>query len=361
MVVFHGTTRKNALRIQAEGFLPRKPSKRVWFTQSKEYAKRRARHKAKRTHDRPVVLTCDLDVHELKRRLGGRSGVRVRNRIVVVNGPVSASVLRSHPQMLVPRSKEDLARWINEALGLKPHKGVGKNHPGIDRLSRWIDHRMAANPQWQIKDQEIIELANQWLPEYFRGAKPDFKQYSPSVQDVEDGEQEDGSQVEADLPEVDRREEEALDCLMSEKPKRRIRGLSLLAKLKTPDLFEWCLMVLEDEAPAVRVAALETINRCGDVETELIEPLASSEDKLVRAAAIAVMAGHAGEAAPEWFRCGLTDPDPHVRVNTARYLPALDPVEHRAIFELALYDPNPAVARLAGKFTSGKGFARMTW
>ena len=45
-----------------------------------------------------------------------------------------------------------------------------------------------------------------------------------------------------------------------------------------------------------------------------------------------------------------------VALATAGVLGRLDAAEHRAIFELALYDPNPQVAQLARKLTAGKGF-----
>jgi hypothetical protein len=38
-------------------------------------------------------------------------------------------------------------------------------------------------------------------------------------------------------------------------------------------------------------------------------------------------------------------------------LEELDPADHRAAFLLALHDPNPDVARRAGKLAKGKGFA----
>ncbi len=31
MIVYHGTTRRRALRIRDEGFQPKKPSRKVWF------------------------------------------------------------------------------------------------------------------------------------------------------------------------------------------------------------------------------------------------------------------------------------------------------------------------------------------
>ena len=39
----------------------------------------------------------------------------------------------------------------------------------------------------------------------------------------------------------------------------------------------------------------------------------------------------------------------------------LDPRRHGAIFELALYDPNPQVVRLARKLTADKGYPRSAW
>jgi hypothetical protein len=43
-------------------------------------------------------------------------------------------------------------------------------------------------------------------------------------------------------------------------------------------------------------------------------------------------------------------------MKTASLLKKLDPAEHRKIFELALYDPNPQVSHVARKLTQGKGF-----
>ena len=76
---------------------------------------------------------------------------------------------------------------------------------------------------------------------------------------------------------------------------------------------------------------------------------------------IAALARHAGGKAPFWFRRGLKDPSSCVRLATAAQLSRLDPTQHREVFELALYDPNPDVARRAEKLIAGKGYARRTW
>ena len=49
--------------------------------------------------------------------------------------------------------------------------------------------------------------------------------------------------LELEIPEaINPREEEAFECLALSKPKRRMRGLKLLAELGDVDLFDWCAM-----------------------------------------------------------------------------------------------------------------------
>ena len=360
MIVFHGTTQRAARRIQREGFFPRAPSRRVWFAKGKGYAQQRARTKARRAGDRAVVLTCNVDLDSLRQRLGGRK-VFVGGGVISVAGTVPSTVLRSHGLLGVPSTPDELAHWICAVLDIKRHKGPGKSHPGILRLSLWVQNRIAVNPTGNLSRQELLGLAQQWLPEYFEGVEVDFEHLRTlprATPPSTEGESEPSAQQES--PD-DRREEEALECLESDKAKRRVRGLKMLVELEDPDLFEWCTMFLEDPALQVRVQALKGMRHCEEIEPELIEPLTEAADKTIRAAAIEVMAVHGGEEAQKWFWQGVTDPDPHVRLTTARQLEQLDPKENRDIFEAALYDTNPDIARTAQKLTEGKGFTKLTW
>jgi len=349
MICFHGTTRKRAIRICEAGFEPRKPSRRVWFARGKGYAERRARTQAHRAHDQPVVLTCDLNLQEFRRRYGAKR-VMHRNGIIAIDGPVPVTVLRSHPVYDHPGTPQDLARWVNHLLRLKQHKGVSAKHPGIGRLSQWVMRRQRHRPNARIKPTELLELARQWLPDYFRDVAVDLDRlHAHHV-----------PHAEADAepaPAIDPREEEALDCLAAPNARRRVRGLHLLAELGDPDLVDWCTMFLHDEAVAVRVAALRMMRRCDEIEPEEVEPLAESASKRVRAAAIATLACHGGDTAPAWFERGLKDPSACVRQETARLLDRLDPETHHAVFDLARYDPNPAIAHRAKTLIAGKGYA----
>ncbi len=355
MILYHGTTAGRARRISAEGFLPRKPSRRVWFAETRAYALGRAKTQAKRARDTAVVRTCDIDLPQM-RKLLGKGKVLHRGGVIAIKAAVSVNVLRSHPGYPgcadQPSSPEDLAAWINDILGLKPYKGVNKRHPGLDRLSRWVVNRMTSRPNSRIRPRELLAMARRWLPEFFEGVRIDLESMRArrEVATIE-------VEVEPPTESADPHEEEALDCLTSEKPERRARGLGLLAKIGEPDLFDWCAMFLGDDAE-VQIAALHTMLACEEADPEVIAPFAESQDRRIRGAATAALAKHGGQDAPRWFVRGLKDPEPCVRVETAALLSKIEPAEHKEIFELALYDPNPEVRRRARRLTDGKGFER---
>jgi len=356
MVWFHGTTDRSARRIAAEGFMPKKPSRRVWFAAGRGYALGRAKTKARRAHARPVVLVCELDLAALRRKLGTKK-IRCRNGILAIDGPVPADVVRGGGEpMDHPATPKELAEWINSVLGLKPHKGVGRRHAGIVRLSKWVTNRTQSEPRRGIRRTELIEMARQWLGEFFDGVEIDpnsLRVYRPvRPADVH---------VEPEPPEVDPREAEALELIEDQRPKRRVRGLGLLAEMSDPDLFEWCAMYLDDEDVRVRAAALRAMLRCDGIDAELIEPLADSPEKRIRGAAIAALARHAAAAAPKWFERGLKDPSACVRLETAAQLEHLDATDHHRLFDLARYDPNPKVARLGQKLTAGRGYPELSY
>ena len=95
MIVYHGTTRRAARRIARDGFQPRSPSRRVWLSRSKSYAKQRAHAKARHTRDRPIVLTVDIDLKTLRQRYGSRQ-VRESGGVISIRGDIPR-VLAAQP------------------------------------------------------------------------------------------------------------------------------------------------------------------------------------------------------------------------------------------------------------------------
>lgn len=230
MVVYHGTTMRRARRICEIGFLPKRPSKRVWFAKERGYADGRARTQARRSHDRPVILTCDIDLERLRNRLGRRR-VFHSHGVIAIDGTVPVSALRSAPLAPgLPSSPEELATWLNNVLQVKPWKGVSPRSDGVLRLSRWV-----------------------------------------------------------------------ANCVLS-RPNSKIPGTELLA-----------------------------------------------------------MARHGGVAAPMWAEYGLKDPSPCVRAETATYLKRFDPVRHRRLFEIAVFDPNPEISRRARRLSLGHPWVKSTY
>jgi len=362
MIVYHGTTAQNAADICATGFLPRNPSRKVWFTESKDYALRRAKNKARSTGDKPVVLTCNINIDQMRKRSGSKRAIFYKNGIIAVAASVPATVLRSHTVLKSPSSPEELVAWLNRLLGLKSHEGISRRHPGVERLSDWMANRLNSGTGGsKIRTGELLQKVRQWLPDFFgEGVEINFGNLGAHSKSKTRKSKTLEAEMEFPSEEIDTREheKEALDCLAAQNPKRRIRGLKLLAEIETPNLFDWCVMLLDDEFMDVQVATLHVMLCCDKVDTEVILPLAESENKRVRAAAIAVLAKHSGGNALYWFELALKDKSACVRLETVSLLSELDTEKHRHIFELALRDSNPRIKHIARKLTVGKGFKR---
>ena len=359
MILYHGTTRRVGRKIARDGFHPKAPTGRVWFAKSSGYAKQRAHNKARRVNDRPVVLTVDVDLHKMRRQYGAKQ-VRESGGVVSINGIVPATMLREHRGLGVPESRGDVVRWLNGILRVKSHKGVNINHPGVGRLLNWINDRLAKHPHAQIGNKELLSYATQWIPEHFSGVVVDFE-HMRVLPWSGGGDDRHGEGEYVPEPPPDHRAEDAVECLESDKPQRQIRGLKLLADLGDADLFDWCVLLLGQDDPELKVGVLKVLRRCEDIEPEMLSLHADSDNKAVRAAAIEVLGLRGGERSHEWFWKGLIDPEPHVRLSAVKFLDRLDPQIHRDIFETALYDPHPQVAQAAQKLVKGQGFAKLVW
>ena len=347
MRFYHGTTLRSAIRIAEIGFRPRKGA--VWFTTSKQYAQGRAKQKARRTGSAPFVLACDIDFQELYNRLGKKQVMR-SGGVIAIRGRVPPTVIRSHFTLELLNSPEQIAKWVNQKLGRKSYEGISPRHPGIERLTRWMENRTTSGTGSTIRPDELSQKLQQWLPDFFQGVEitPEDLRFDCYPEPAE-------FETEPSSDPVDSREENALDDLAAAKPKRRLRGLKRLARLGNEDLYDWCTLLLSDKSLEVRIAALQTITHCDEGDPEVVLPFAQSQDKRVRGAAIAALAKHSAEDAPRWFEQGLKDREACVRLETAAVLPRLDVIHHREILELALYDPNPEVKRLAQNASAGKG------
>ena len=349
MEFYHGTTLSSARGIIENGFRPRGGA--IWFTNNWSYAKNRAEQKARRKNRRPIVITTDLAVEKLRTDLGPGK-VQIRGGIIAVNEHLSVQLLQSNLFELLA-CPVALAQWINHQLGLYSHNGVSQNHWGVVRLAHWMNNRMQSGTGNRIDRQEFFIKGKQWLPAFF-----DRISFSPEVLPIQHL-QNDSIGVNVVYPDiqekpvqpvkVDTHYTKAITDISDQNPKHRIRGLQSLEKIGTADLFDWCVLHLEDESVDVICNALRTMQRCDDGYISPLLGYAESKNKRIRASALAALAKHAPDDAERWFERGLKDPEACVRMEVARLLPMLDRIEHRMLFDIARHDPNPAVKRSAKK------------
>ena len=349
MEFYHGTTLNSARGIIENGFRPRGGA--VWFTNQRGYAKNRAEHKARRKNGRPVVIKTELDTEKLRTHLSAGK-VQVRGGIIAVNEHLSVQLLQSNLFELLA-CPVALAQWINRQLGLYVHNGVSQNHWGIVRLAHWMNNRMQSGTGNRIDQQEFFAKGKQWLPTFF-----DRIPFSPGVLPIQHLQNDtialrvlypDTTKKSVPPAKVDADYAKVVADIADRNPKRRIRGLQSLEKIGTEDLFDWCVLHLEDESVDVVCNALRIMQRCDEGYIAPILGHAESKNKRIRASALAALAKHASDDAERWFERGLKDSEACVRMEVARLLPMLDRIEYQTLFDIARHDPNPAVKRSAKK------------
>lgn len=347
MEFYHGTTLTGARGILEKGFRPRGGT--VWFTTQWHYAKSRSEQKARRKHDQPIVITCDLNLEALRTHLG-KGRIQGQGSVVAINERLPVQLLQSNFFELLA-CPDSLSQWINHQLGLFPYNGVSQKHWGIVRLAHWMNNRMASGTGNRISRQEFFEKGQQWLPAFF-----DKMPFTPATLPIAHLKN-NTITVEVAYPKKQEKPQEKVDAhyvaaisaISADTPKRRMRGLQLLEKLGTEELFDWCALHLEDPSVDVVCNALRIMGRCDDGYIAPILPHAESKNKRIRAGALAALAKHAINDTESWFERGLKDPAACVRMEVAKLLPTLDRTEHRILFDIARYDPNPVVKRIARK------------
>ena len=347
MEFYHGTTLSSARGIIKNGFRPRGGT--VWFTTSRGYAKNRAEQKARRKHCRPVVIQTELDVSDFRKCLGpGR--IHHHGGVIAVHDSLAVQILESNFFELLA-SPEALSEWVNRQLGLYSHNGVGRNNWGVVRLAHWMENRMRSGTGKRIDRQEFFTKGKQWLPGFFNKMP-----FSPEVLPIQHLQNDtialhilytDRAEKPPQSSEIDSRYTKAIADISDLNPKRRIRGLQSLEKIEVIDLFDWCVLHLEDESVDVVCNALRIMARCDEGYVAPILPYAESENRRIRAGALAALAKHASDDPERWFERGLKDPAACVRMEVARLLSTLDRIEHSTLFDIARHDPNPAVKRSA--------------
>ena len=60
-----------------------------------------------------------------------------------------------------------IAYWLNSFLDLDDSKCIPGNHPAVAKIKAWVDEQYAEGRMIPIADEELLILAEEYLPEYF--------------------------------------------------------------------------------------------------------------------------------------------------------------------------------------------------
>lgn len=73
---------------------------------------------------------------------------------------------------LDPRTPEELADWVNDRFGLIGTGKVRASEKGIQRLVKWLNHRLAFEPSARTKDEVLDKQVERFLPQVFQRQRP---------------------------------------------------------------------------------------------------------------------------------------------------------------------------------------------
>ncbi len=77
---------------------------------------------------------------------------------------------RRRRKMLDLATPAELAAWVNGRLRLAGRRRVSRTDPGIQRLWRWMKHRVQFQPTRRTSEAEIVKRAVRYLPGLFEQA-----------------------------------------------------------------------------------------------------------------------------------------------------------------------------------------------
>ena len=74
-----------------------------------------------------------------------------------------------------------IAYWVDMYFGLEGDKRIPKDHPALLKIKAWVDKEYESGRASAISNEEMLELAKKYLPEYFAGKAAEEKPSLVSV------------------------------------------------------------------------------------------------------------------------------------------------------------------------------------
>ncbi len=79
---------------------------------------------------------------------------------------------RRRRKVLDMATPAELAAWINQRQRLADRNRLSANDPGVQRLWRWLKHRIQCQPVRRTREDELMDRARRYLPRLFEQPAP---------------------------------------------------------------------------------------------------------------------------------------------------------------------------------------------
>ena len=192
-MLWHGTSLDRANSILELGFKDERGKRGVFFTSTVTITSlRAAQARASTEKCGPAIFAanCDLNTLEYGKEF------RVENHIIETHYIFRATIanrivkylLTCHGFYSIGKivTRDDftdiaitqssgntgIAYWLNSFLDLDDSECISEYHPVIGQIKAWVDEQYANDRIIPITDEEILILAKEYLPEYFKGKNP---------------------------------------------------------------------------------------------------------------------------------------------------------------------------------------------
>jgi hypothetical protein len=183
-LLWHGTSCRRAESIMESGF--RSKRRGVFFSSNIMTSVSFAEGRASDEHSEPAIFAAIHNLGTLKHGKEFRHqlhyvfkpgvATRIVKYLLTCHGLYSIGKIVTEANkfrddltdIAITQSsgKAGIAYWLNSFLDLDNPDCIAPDHPAVSQIEAWIDEQYASGRMGPIMDEEILNLAREFLPEY---------------------------------------------------------------------------------------------------------------------------------------------------------------------------------------------------
>jgi hypothetical protein len=184
-LLWHGTSSRRAESIMESGFRS-KTRRGVFFSSNIMRSVNFAERRGSDEHSEPAIFAAIHDLGTLRHGKEFRHqfdyvfkpgvATRIVKYLLTCHGLYSIGKIVTEANkfrddltdIAITQSsgKPGIAYWLNSFLDLDDPDCIAPDHPSVGRIKAWIDEQYESGRMGPIMDEEILNLAREFLPEY---------------------------------------------------------------------------------------------------------------------------------------------------------------------------------------------------